>query len=57
MCFTGDTLFVGGCGNLNAGTPKMMHDAFAKLGKLPSDTLVYVGHEYTVTKLKVCKFC
>lgn len=45
--FTGDTLFVGGCGNINAGNKEQLYKAFAKLGSLPPDTLVYVGHEYT----------
>ena len=50
--FTGDTLFVGGCGNFNAGTPQMMQTAFNKLRALPGDTEVYVGHEYTVKNLQ-----
>ncbi|EGD82473.1 hypothetical protein PTSG_03122 [Salpingoeca rosetta] len=50
--FTGDTLFIGGCGNFNQGTPQMMYDAlYTKLGRLPDDTRVYVGHEYTVKNL------
>lgn len=43
--FTGDTLFVGGCGRFFEGTPQQMHDSFAKLCALPDDTLCYVGHE------------
>ena len=43
--FTGDTLFVAGCGNFNTGSPRQMCDAFAKLGALPDSTLVFVGHE------------
>ena len=50
--FTGDTLFVGGCGNFNAGTPQMMQAAFEKLRALPGDTEVYVGHEYTIKNLQ-----
>jgi len=30
---TGDTLFIGGCGNLNTGTKDQLHKAFRKLGK------------------------
>ena len=46
--FTGDTLFVGGCGNFNSGTPEQMYKAMCEvLGKLPEETLVYCGHEYT----------
>ena len=51
--FTGDTLFVAGCGRLFEGTPAMMLASLAdKLGKLPPDTKVYCGHEYTVSNLR-----
>lgn len=51
--FTGDTLFVGGAGNLNAGTPEQLHHALCNIyAKLTGDTLVYVGHEYTVKNLQ-----
>jgi len=51
--FTGDTMFIGGCGNFNNGTPKQMYTAMVKkLGSLPRETSVYVGHEYTVKNLK-----
>ncbi len=52
MVFCGDTLFAGGCGRLFEGTPAQMHTALAKLAKLPGDTRVYCGHEYTVSNLK-----
>ena len=29
--FTGDTLFIGGCGNFNSGTPAQMAAAFSKI--------------------------
>jgi hydroxyacylglutathione hydrolase len=45
--FTGDTLFAMGCGRLFEGTPDMMWSALSKLMKLPDDTRVYCGHEYT----------
>ncbi len=51
--FTGDTLFVAGCGRLFEGTPEMMHRSLAdKLGSLPPGTRVYCGHEYTVNNLR-----
>ncbi|KAJ1928699.1 Cytoplasmic glyoxalase II [Tieghemiomyces parasiticus] len=51
--FTGDTLFVGGCGRFFEGTPaEMYHSLVEVLGTLPHDTLVYCGHEYTHTNLK-----
>lgn len=56
LVFTGDTLFVGGCGNFFAGTPKMMFDNFIKLSKLPKDTLVYCGHEYTIANFQYADY-
>lgn len=50
--FTGDTLFVGGCGNFNKGTPAQMAAAFAKLAALEDRTRVFVGHNYTETNLR-----
>lgn len=51
--FTGDTLFSSGCGKFNAGTAQQMHHALNEvLAKLPGDTEVYNGHEYTVSNLK-----
>jgi hydroxyacylglutathione hydrolase len=51
--FTGDMLFAGGCGRLFEGNARMMYDALVgKLAKLPDDTLVYCGHEYTEGNLK-----
>lgn len=46
--FTGDTLFVSGCGRFFEGTAEEMDEALnGRLAKLPLDTVVYVGHEYT----------
>ena len=45
--FTGDTLFLMGCGRLFEGTPAMMHASLGKLSALSADTRVYCGHEYT----------
>ncbi len=42
-----DTLFSLGCGRLLEGTAKEMFDSLQKLAKLPDDTLVCCGHEYT----------
>lgn len=50
--FTGDTLFLAGCGRLFEGTPEMMHASLQKLAKLRGDTEVYCGHEYTASNLK-----
>jgi hydroxyacylglutathione hydrolase len=51
--FCGDTLFAAGCGRLFEGTPAMMYTALVeKLGRLPGDTRVYCGHEYTQSNLR-----
>ena len=47
--FTGDTLFLGGCGRFFEGDARQMHEALVSvLGSLPDDTQVFCGHEYTV---------
>jgi hydroxyacylglutathione hydrolase len=51
--FTGDTLFIAGCGRLFEGTPEQMHTSLSgKLGRLPKETRVFCGHEYTVGNLR-----
>ncbi|WP_437723291.1 hydroxyacylglutathione hydrolase [Sorangium sp. So ce861] len=50
--FTGDTLFIGGCGRMFEGTPEVMHASLSKLGALPVHTRVFCGHEYTVNNLR-----
>lgn len=50
--FTGDCLFVGGCGRFFEGGPEQMLEGTTKLAALPPETLVYVGHEYTIKNLQ-----
>ena len=51
--FTGDTLFVAGCGRLFEGTATQMHASLTgRLASLPDATRVFCGHEYTVTDLR-----
>ncbi|KRY54173.1 Hydroxyacylglutathione hydrolase, mitochondrial, partial [Trichinella britovi] len=53
VVFTGDTLFIGGCGRFFEGTGRDMYEALInRLGNLPNDTKVYCGHEYTLSNLK-----
>jgi len=48
MAHTGDTLFSLGCGRVFEGDKEMMWSSLAKLlRKLPDDTVIYCGHEYT----------
>jgi hydroxyacylglutathione hydrolase len=49
--FTGDTLFCGGCGRVFEGDAAMMQASLDKLARLPGDTKVYCGHEYTKANL------
>jgi len=52
VVFTGDTLFIAGCGRLFEGTAEMMHRSLNEaLGALGPNTRVYCGHEYTVSNL------
>lgn len=56
--FTGDCLFIGGCGKFMEGTGDDMYRAlYEKLGSLPSDTLIYCGHEYTLQNYKFALSC
>lgn len=50
--FTGDTLFLAGCGRLFEGTPVQMHGSLSRLAALPDDTRIYCGHEYTASNLR-----
>ncbi|CAI5709132.1 unnamed protein product [Peronospora destructor] len=51
--FTGDTLFVAGCGRFFSGIPAEMHHALNEVvAKLPQETKIYCGHEYTVSNLR-----
>jgi len=46
--WTGDTLFVGGCGRIFECDPGTMWESLLELASLPNDTLVYCGHDYTL---------
>jgi hydroxyacylglutathione hydrolase len=53
VVFTGDTLFIGGCGKFFEGSAEQMHAALNKiLGALPDDTKIFPGHEYTKSNVK-----
>jgi hydroxyacylglutathione hydrolase len=51
--FSGDTLFIGGCGRFFEGTAQQMYHALVEVcAQLPHDTQVWCGHEYTVKNLQ-----
>ena len=52
VAFVGDTLFALGCGRVIEGTPEMMWQSLARLAKLPGDTMIYCGHEYTAANAR-----
>tara|TARA_B100001939_G_C16817814_1_gene562970 strand:+ start:13 stop:729 length:717 start_codon:yes stop_codon:yes gene_type:complete len=55
ILFCGDTLFAGGCGRVFEGTFDQMYESLMKLKKLPKNTRIYCGHEYTINNLKFAK--
>ncbi|KAJ0978430.1 hypothetical protein J5N97_013904 [Dioscorea zingiberensis] len=51
--FTGDTLFIAGCGKFFEGTAEQMYESLCvTLGSLPRPTHVFCGHEYTEKNLR-----
>ena len=49
IVFTGDTLFVGRTGRTisdNASTKELYYSIYDKILSLPSNTLIYPGHDY-----------
>lgn len=47
VVFTGDTLFIGGCGRPMECDEKTMWDSLKKIIDLPDQTQLYPGHNYT----------
>ena len=54
IIFTGDTLFSLGCGRVFEGTNEQMFNSLNEFKKLPPETKVYCGHEYTKKNLDFC---
>ena len=54
IAFTGDTLFSLGCGKIFEGDHKQMLISLNKIKKLPKDTKIYCGHEYTHKNAEFC---
>jgi len=52
--FTGDTLFSLGCGRIFEGTYEQMFRSLKRIKKLPKDTKIYCGHEYTLQNSNFC---
>lgn len=52
LVFTADSLMAAGCGRLFEGTGAQMWASLSKLARLPPDTLVCSGHEYTAANIR-----
>ena len=52
LVFTADSLMACGCGRLFEGTGPQMWDSLSKLARLPPETLVCSGHEYTTSNAR-----
>ena len=52
LVFTADSLMACGCGRLFEGTGPQMWDSLSKLARLPPETLVCSGHEYTASNAR-----
>ncbi|KAJ7582602.1 Metallo-hydrolase/oxidoreductase [Mycena floridula] len=53
--FTGDTMFIAGCGRFFEGNAEEMKAALDYLGTLPDQVIVYSGHEYTAGNVSFAK--
>jgi len=54
IAFTGDTLFSLGCGKIFEGDHKQLFKSLNEIKKLPKDTMIYCGHEYTYKNAEFC---
>ncbi|HOM77371.1 MAG TPA: hydroxyacylglutathione hydrolase [Anaerohalosphaeraceae bacterium] len=52
LLFTGDTLFICGCGRVLETDMETMFQSLQKLKALPDETLVYPGHAYTEENIR-----
>jgi len=52
LLFTGDTLFIGGCGIPMECDPSILWDSLQKIAALPDDTLVYPGHGHVSSTME-----
>ena len=51
VLFCGDTLFRLGCGRVFEGTLNEMFNSLKKINALDKNTIIYCGHEYTISNL------
>lgn len=49
--FCGDTVFSAGCGTFSKTSAYNMYASFLKIRTLPNNTLIFSGHEYTLSNI------
>lgn len=49
--FCGDTVFSAGCGKFNEECTQQMYTSFLKIRTFPRNTLIFSGHEYTLSNI------
>lgn len=49
--FCGDTIFSAGCGTVKPKLIKNMYKSLLKIQSFPDNTLIYCGHEYTLSNI------
>lgn len=52
LLFSGDTIFIAGCGRFFEGSAKEMFKNIQTVKSLRKETLIYCGHEYTLKNLQ-----
>lgn len=52
IAFTADSLMALGCGRLFEGSPAQMWESLSKLMRLPPETIICSGHEYTAANAR-----
>ena len=52
VAFVGDVLFAMGCGRVIEDSMEAMWNSIEKVAKLPPETMLYCGHEYTIANVK-----
>ncbi len=52
VAFVGDTVFAMGCGRILEGNAEMMWHSLSKIAKLPAETRLYTGHEYSLANAR-----
>jgi hydroxyacylglutathione hydrolase len=51
ILFSGDCLFLAGCGRIFEGSIEQMYYSFEKIKKLDKNTKIYFGHNYSINNL------